>query len=80
MVHLTDIESTDDLTATGKEAVVFLWSMRDNVATVASRYRPGDAVSLQLRPWSDVAAKYEAINRSELEGNEILLATPAWGE
>ena len=80
MVHLTDIESTDDLTATGKEAVVFLWSMRDNVATVASRYRPGDAVSLQLRPWGDVAAKYEAINRSELEGNEILLATPAWGE
>ena len=80
MVHLTDIESIDDPTAAGKEAVVFLWSMRDNIATAASRYRPGDVVSLRLRPWSDVAEKYEAINRSELDGDDILLATPAWGE
>jgi len=79
MVHLTDIESTDDPAAVGKEAVVFLWSMRDNVATSASRYRPGDVVSLSLRPWSEVAEKYEAINRSELEDDEILLASPAWG-
>ncbi len=79
MVHLAEIESTDDPAAAGKEAVVFVWSMRDNVATAASRYRPGDAVRLRLRPWADVAEKYEAINRSELEDDEILLAEPAWG-
>jgi alginate O-acetyltransferase complex protein AlgJ len=80
MVHLAEIESTDDPAAAGKEAVVFVWSMRDNVATAAARYRPGDTVRLRLRPWADVAEKYEAINRSELEGDEILLAEPAWGE
>jgi hypothetical protein len=35
-------------------------------------------VSLRLRPWDEVADKYEAINRSELEDDEILLADPAW--
>jgi len=80
MVHLAEIESTEDPSAAGKEAVAFVWSMRDNVATAASRYRPGDAVRLHLRPWADVAEKYEAINRSELEGDEILLAEPVWGQ
>ena len=80
MVHLTEIEATDDPAAVGKEAVVFVWSMRDNVSTAASRYRPGDAVHLRLRPWAEVAEKLEAINRSELEDEEILLAEPAWGE
>jgi hypothetical protein len=80
MVHLGEIESADDPAAAGKEAVVFVWSMRDNVSTAASRYRPGHAVRLRLRPWADVAAKYEAINRSELEDEEILLAEPAWVE
>ena len=79
MVHLAEIESTDDPSAVGKEAVVFVWSMRDNVATPASRYRPGDAVRLRLRPWDEVTDKYEAINRSELDDDEILLAKPAWG-
>ena len=79
MVHLAEIESTDDPSAAGKEAVVFVWSMRDNVATPASRYRPGDAVRLRLRPWDEVTDKYEAINRSELDDDEILLAKPAWG-
>ncbi|MCX6874591.1 MAG: hypothetical protein NTW21_12415 [Verrucomicrobia bacterium] len=79
MVHLAELESTDDPAAAGKDAVAFVWSMRDNVATAASRYRPGDAVHLRLCPWADVAEKYEAINRSELEDDEILLAEPAWG-
>ena len=80
MVHLAEIESTQDPAAVGKEAVAFVWSMRDNVATAASRYRPGDAVRLRLRPWAEVAEKYEAINRSELVDDELLLAEPAWGE
>lgn len=79
MVHLSELESSD-LSAAGKEAVAFVWSMRDNVTTPAARYRPGDAVRLQLRRWADVAAKYEAINRSELDDEAILLAEPNWGE
>jgi alginate O-acetyltransferase complex protein AlgJ len=80
MVYLAEIESTDDPAADGKEAVVFAWSMRDNVQTPAARWRIGDTVSLHLRPWAEVAGKYEAINRSELDAEELLFAEPAWGE
>lgn len=78
MIHLADIESADDPSATGKESVVFAWSMRDNKAAPAARYRPGDTVRLHLQPWSDVASKYEAINRSGLDDENLLFADPAW--
>ena len=80
MVHLAELTSTDDPAAAGREAVVFVWSMRDNLQTPAAGWRPGDTVALQLRPWDDLAGKYEAINRSELEDEELILAQPAWGE
>ncbi len=80
MVHLTDLESKDDPAAAGKEAVAFIWSMRDNVSTAASRYRPGEPVHLRLRPWAEVVQKYGAINRTELEDQDLLLADPAWAE
>lgn len=80
MLHLTDLKSTGDPAAAGKDAIVYIWSMRENVSTPASRFRPGDTVRLRLRPWSDVTGKYEAINRSELDGEEFMLATPTWAE
>jgi hypothetical protein len=80
MVHLAELESADDPAAFGKEAVVFAWSMRDNVQTPAAGWRPGDAVNLRLRSWADVAGDYEAINRSELEDEKLLFAEPGWGE
>jgi len=80
MVHLAELESADDPAAAGKEAVVFVWSMRGNVATPAARWRPGDTVKLRLRPWADLAGQYEAINRSELEAEELLFAELAWAE
>jgi alginate O-acetyltransferase complex protein AlgJ len=80
MAHVADLESPDDPAAGGREAVVFTWSMRDNVQTAAAAWRPGDVVELRLRPWADVSAKYEAINRSELDDEAVLLAEPTWGE
>ena len=80
MVHLAEMTSADDPSADGHEAVVFVWSMRDNVQTPAAGWRPGDAVSLRLRPWAELSGQYEAINRSELEDENLLLADPAWGE
>jgi hypothetical protein len=80
MAHVAELESADDPAAGGREAVVFTWSMRDNVQTAAAAWRPGDVVELRLRPWADVSAKYEAINRSELDDEAVLLAEPTWGE
>ncbi|MCE9587558.1 MAG: hypothetical protein K8R57_04515 [Verrucomicrobia bacterium] len=80
MLHLANLESPDDPAAAGREAVVFVWSMQDNNPTPAARLRSGDTVKLSLRRWADVTAKYEAINRSELEDETLLLAEPNWGE
>jgi alginate O-acetyltransferase complex protein AlgJ len=77
-IHLAQIESVDDPSAAAKDAVVFAWSMRDGKATPAARYRPGDKIRLRLQPWSDVDAKYESINRSGLDDDDLLLAEPAW--
>lgn len=77
-LHLTDIVSSNDPSANGKEAVVFAWSMRDNITMPASRYRSGETVQLRLQAWSDVASKYEKINRSELNDEKFLLADAAW--
>jgi hypothetical protein len=79
-IHLAEIESGDDAAAAGKEAVVFTWSMRDNKSTTAAGYRPGDRVRVRLRPWSRVEQKYEAINRSALDDDDLQLVDPAWAE
>ena len=64
----------------GSRAVVYLWSMRDNVLTPASGWKAGDAVTLTLKSWSDIAADHERFNRSELEDDALQLETPCWGE
>jgi SGNH hydrolase-like domain, acetyltransferase AlgX len=81
-VHLVDIVSADSRgeAAPHAQAVVYLWSMRDNVWTPAARLRPGEPVKLRLRPWPDVSAQYEKFNRTELEDSALQLEEPVWGE
>ncbi|MFM1770648.1 MAG: hypothetical protein RJA22_3177 [Verrucomicrobiota bacterium] len=79
-LHLADLESPADPLASGREAVVFTWSMRDNRPTAAAQLRPGDTVALRLQAWAGVARTLEAINRSELDEDPLLLADPAWAE
>jgi hypothetical protein len=60
--------------------MIYLRSMTDNVLTAASKLRPGETVTLRLIAWSDVAVKYEGINRSELDDPALQLVEPCWGE
>ncbi len=76
-VHLVDLAGLPP-DASGTEALVYLWSLRDNRSQLGARLRAGDRVTLRLRPWSEVAPQLEGINRSELE--ELLDAAPWWGE
>jgi hypothetical protein len=66
--------------ASHSQAVVYLWSMRDNVWTSAARLRPGDRIKLRLRPWPDVSVEYEKFNRTELDDPALQLEEPVWGE
>jgi alginate O-acetyltransferase complex protein AlgJ len=81
-LHLVDIAGADsrDATAPHAQAVVYLWSMRDNVWTPAARLRPGEPIKLRLRPWPDVSGQYEKFNRTELEDSALQLEEPVWGE
>ena len=63
----------------GGQAVVYLWSMRDNEWTDAARIRERDTVTLRLSSWYDVADQYEAVNRAELDDEELQLEDPCWG-
>ena len=83
--HIMSVQVSDLTFAPRKggeplQAIVYLWSMRDNVWTEAARLRPGDRVSLRLRAWSDVSAQYESINRSEIDEPALQLEEPVWGE
>jgi alginate O-acetyltransferase complex protein AlgJ len=76
-IHLVDV--TGGSVSNG-QAVVYMMSMRDNAWTAAAQYRPGDEVELKLKPWFDVSAEYEGINRSELDDSDLQLQEPCWGE
>jgi alginate O-acetyltransferase complex protein AlgJ len=81
-LHLVDIVAADsrEAPASHAQAVVYLWSMRDNVWTSAARLRPGDRVKLRLRPWPDVSSQYEKFNRTEMDDPTLQLEEPVWGE
>ncbi len=64
----------------GKEAVVYLQTMKDQELTSAARLRPGDTVSLHLTSWTDAEPQYGGINRSELEDESLLLEEPNFAE
>ena len=78
-IHLTDLE-TDGRPMAETEAMVYMRSMANNVWTAAAQYRPGESVALRLIAWSDVADRYEGINRSELDDPALQFVEPCWGE
>jgi alginate O-acetyltransferase complex protein AlgJ len=79
-LHLTDLTVEGRAETPGLEALVYAESMRDNTLTAAARFRPGDRVTLRLRPWTDVADQYEKINRSEIDDPAVQLEEPCWSE
>lgn len=79
-LHLTDLTIEGHDETPGLEALVYAESMRDNALTAVARFRPGDRVTLLLRPWTDVSDRYEKINRSEIDDPAVQLEEPCWGE
>lgn len=62
------------------QALVYLFSMTNHVLTRAAGLKAGDTVELKLRPWPEVSAKYERINRTDLDDPDLLVQEPSWGE
>ncbi|NQT20601.1 MAG: hypothetical protein HQ592_12915, partial [Planctomycetes bacterium] len=78
-IHLRDLK-TEGRPIEGGQAVVYMWSMRDNKWTPAARYRDGKRLTLRLKSWYDVSDKLDAIKRSELADDELKWQDPCWGE
>lgn len=78
-VHLVDLEE-EGMLLDNPQAVVYVWSMRDNAWTSEARLRPGDEIVLRLRAWEDVADRLDGVNRSELDDFTLQMVEPAWGE
>jgi hypothetical protein len=81
-VHLTDLESADGQPLPANEALVAIYSMRNQVWTNAARYRPGQKVRLELRNYdeADRQSKVKRVKSSLLEGTLALDETPCWAE
>ena len=77
-LHLTDLAGPG--VGPGDSAYVFAWSMTNHQRTAAGRLRPGDTARFRVRPWDAVAVELDAINRSELDGDEFMQADIAGGE
>ena len=78
-LHLIELASEQQDIAS-RQALVYMWGMRDHVWETAARLRVGDTITVRLRPWADVADQYEGINRSELDTENVQFEEPAWGE
>ena len=78
-VHVTVM--TGSAEAPGKDAVVYLWSMKDNRLTAGAGLRPGDLIRLKLVPWS-TQSWYGRFARVELDDPDFkLVELPTfWGE
>jgi alginate O-acetyltransferase complex protein AlgJ len=80
-LHLSALEAVAG-SAPGRQIVVHLWGMKDNRWTDAARWKPGDAVTLALKPWDEVRTKYGSFTRIELDDPDFaLIDLPLyWGE
>ncbi len=78
-IHLVDITGLSG-GAEPAQALVYLQSMRDNEWTRAARLRIGDRITVRLEAWSDVSARLDKLNRSEIEDPALQLEEPCWGE
>ena len=76
-VFLTDVSGPS--VPPGSHAVVYLWSMQNNILTQASGWKVGDHVTLDLQSWGDVSEEYDRFNRSELDDEKLQLEPPCWG-
>jgi hypothetical protein len=78
-LHLEDLKANGAGTAQG-EALVFVLAMKDYELTPAAHLRIGQRISVKLRRWSDVAGRYDLINRGELLDGDLMMQDPCWGE
>jgi len=77
--HLVGLRAADGGQLRATQALVFVPAMQDHKILAPAHWKPGRKVTLRLSAWSDAAKRYDALRRSELEG-DFLLEPLCFGE
>ena len=77
--HLVDVRASDGRTLDGDQALVLVLTMKDRRILPPAHLKPGQKATFRLVAWGDAARKYDALRRSELEG-DLLLEPLCFGE
>lgn len=78
-VHMTSVKAVQGKLA-AKQILVYTWGMKNNKATAAASYRPGQTLTLRLTPWDKVERKYGSYNRAEINSSAVDDLDAYWGE
>ncbi|MBN2509245.1 MAG: hypothetical protein JXB03_03170 [Spirochaetales bacterium] len=76
--HLVDVEVEGHPGETF-DLLVYAFSMIDYELTPAASFRPGQTMSLKIQNWFDVMGKYNSIQRTEIDNDDLLFEDPCWG-
>jgi hypothetical protein len=78
-VHLVEVKALRGRFSQ-KQALVFVWGMRNNKLTPAAALKPGRILKVAVQSWEKVEGKYGGYNRRELNDNASMALDPLWGE
>ncbi len=80
-IHLSQLRSLDGKHYPGKDALIAMYGMRNQVWTKAARYRIGERIQLRLRNYDEIDSAFKVSRtKSTLLEGDLLLEEPCWGE
>jgi alginate O-acetyltransferase complex protein AlgJ len=79
-LHLVDVKHSGAAASSGRECLVYTWSMREQALTEAARLRPGDSVAMEVQSWEEVSAAKEKFQRSELDDPSLVAEPYCWSD
>lgn len=79
-LHLTDVVSTDGTNGLAGELLLGVMGMRDRVIQPVAALAPGARIVATVQPWSEVAARLDGINGSQLAEDRFLTMPQVWGD
>jgi hypothetical protein len=79
-LHLTGVQAVRGGKLPGARLLLYTWGMKDNKLSPAAFYKPGQTITLALRPWAAAEETYGGYNRVDFEDDALLALPTFWAE
>ena len=79
-VHLADLLDAATGSLLARDALAYVFTMRERKALPSAQVAPGQAVKAKLSNYAEKADMLDAINRGELDDVDVMLETPNFAE